>query len=176
MRKPTLIFVLSAMVAAGASVSLVAARQAPSDAPAKQAGDDRPARGDRPDRSPGRRADAKVDVEAMMKVMSRSLKQLGPQIQDAAKRDENLRLINAMQQACVSAKGAALSDGVLARAKDDAERVKWADDYRRQMLACLRILVDVEQDILDGKGAPAKAKLDELIKLRDSSHDALGVR
>jgi hypothetical protein len=176
----------AAVVAFAACVGIVAARQPAPDVPAKQAPSaDQPAGqpgargpGERGpgERGRGRPAEGPVNVEAAMKGMARAMKQLAPQIADASKKDENLKLINDMQRACVAAKGAPVPDGVLSRAKDDAERAKWATEYRKDLLASVRVMLDIEQDLLDGKGQDAKVKLDQIIKLRDGSHNLMGVR
>lgn len=116
-----------------------------------------------------------VNIEAAMKSMNRGLKQLQLQVTDAAKKEDSLRLINDVQRNCVGAKGSPLPPNVLSRAKDDAERARWSQEYRKQMLATLRLLIDVEQDIMDDLGAQAVKKLDQIAKLRAEGHKLMGV-
>lgn len=130
----------------------------------------------RPQRGPGGPgAREGLGADAGMKMMNRAMKALKGQISDGAKKDDNLRLVNEMQRGCVTAKGAVLPPDVLKRAKDDAEKAKWQKEYRSALLATLRKLIDVEQALLDGKGADADKLLAEIAKSRDEMHKTLGV-
>ncbi len=117
-----------------------------------------------------------VSVEGAMKGMNRALRQLNQQIGDATKREENLRLINDMQRGCVNAKGAALPEDVLKKANDDAGKKKMREEFRRELIKTMRLLLDIEADIADGKNDAAKTKLGELTKLRDHGHEEMGVK
>ncbi|MBL8757568.1 MAG: hypothetical protein JNK35_03960 [Phycisphaerae bacterium] len=116
-----------------------------------------------------------VSVEQGMKQMNRVLRQLRQQIGDASKRDENLRMLTDMQRGCVGAKGAPLSPDMMKDAKDDAAKVKLAWEFRADMIAVLRLLVDAEEAVGLGKGEVAKSKLEEAIKLRDAGHKRMGI-
>ena len=116
-----------------------------------------------------------MSVGGGMNGMNRALRQLSRQIEDATKRDENLRLVNDMQRGCVGAKGAALPEGVLKKAKDEAEKKKMSDEFRRELIKVMRLLLDIETDIADGKTEAAKTKLAELTKLRDHGHEEMGI-
>jgi hypothetical protein len=113
-----------------------------------------------------------------MKSLNRNARQLRETIGDPSKNADSLRALNAMQNAAVFAKGQALPDDVPAMetAKDDAARKQIQDTYRRNLLKLTRTMLDMEQDILDGKNDAAKAKLPDLIKLRDDSHKFLGIK
>ena len=117
-----------------------------------------------------------VSVEGGMNGMNRAMRQLSRQVEDASKRSENLRLINDMQRWCVNAKGAPLSEEILKKAQDEDAKARLTDEFRRELIKAMRLLLDIETDIADGKGEAAKAKLAELAKLRDHAHEELGVK
>jgi hypothetical protein len=114
-------------------------------------------------------------VERMMKGMNRSLRQLRDQIADATKKDENLRLIGEMERTVATVKLMGLPADMLAQANDDAAKAKMTTAFRTDLIGALRKLLDIEQDIADGKGESARGRLDELIALRDAAHKELGV-
>lgn len=115
------------------------------------------------------------NVEGAMKMISRSLEQLGKQITDASKRDENLGLIGAAERAAVSAKLMKLPPNILDKAADEPAKVKLQDEFRADLITAVRMMLDIEESIAAGKGDAAQAKLAELVKHRDASHKKLGV-
>jgi hypothetical protein len=121
------------------------------------------------------RAGGPVNVEASMKEMARALRALRQQVGDAAKKDDNLRLIGVMQEACVACKNAPVPAKVLKEAKDDAAKAKITETYRRNLLGVLRTLADAEEAILDGKADQAKAHVEDLIDKRKKGHETMGV-
>lgn len=114
-------------------------------------------------------------AEGAMKSMNRALRTLNAQIADKAKKDENLQLINDMQRGAIGAKGAKLSEKVLAEAKDEAAKAALVTKYRRQMVMLTRTLLDVESNLLDDKFDAAKADLEKAIKMRDEGHKEFGI-
>jgi hypothetical protein len=111
-----------------------------------------------------------------MKGMNRALRQLSRQIGDESKKEENLRLINDMERGCVNAKGAKLPEDVLEHAKDEAGKAKMATEFRSDLIKVMRVLLDIETDIADGKTDDAKAKLKEVEKMRDHGHQEMGLK
>lgn len=135
-----------------------------------------PAREGPGERGPGREGQPSgQSVERMMKGMNRSLRQLRDQIADATKKDENLRLIGEMERTVASVKLMGLPADMLAEAKDDAAKAKLSVAFRTDLIGAMRKLLDIEQDIADGKAESARGRLDELIALRDAAHKELGV-
>lgn len=128
--------------------------------------------GERRAQAPG----APVNVEASMKQMARGLRQLRKQMGDAALRDENLKIVIDMQRGCVAAKAGAVPEELLKNAKDGAEKAKLIEGYRKGLVASMRLLLDIEDAIADGKADVASAKADELVKLRDATHKEMGIR
>ncbi len=117
-----------------------------------------------------------VSVEAAMKQMGRALRQLRKQADQPAMRDDNLKLLNDMQRACAAAKSAPVPGDIIGNAADAAEKAKMTEAYRKNLVASMRLLLDIEDAVADGKGDVAKAKSDELVKLRDAAHKELGVK
>lgn len=145
----------------------------PTGTPPRQPGERGPGGQPGGPRGPGR--GEQISIEGAMKGMNRSLKQLSGQIADASKKDENLRLVNDAQRFCVLAKGQPLPEKVLEHAKDDASRAKLSSEFRADLIKALRLMLDIESELADGKGDSAKAKLDELVELRDHAHEEMGV-
>jgi len=112
-----------------------------------------------------------------MKGMNRALKQLNGQIGDAARKDENLRLINDMQRLCVTAKGLPLTDHVYekAGAKDEAGKASLNKAFRVRLIALLKAQIEVEEKLADGKADEAKALLGRLIEIEEAGHKEMGI-
>jgi hypothetical protein len=116
------------------------------------------------------------NVEGAMKGVNRAMRQLRKQIGDASKKDENLKLIGDMERNAVIAKNMPLPDDYLEKAKTDEDRAKLKADYRNDLMKLVRDLLDMEQNVIDGKNDVATKQLDEVQKLRESSHEKLGVK
>jgi hypothetical protein len=127
-------------------------------------------------RGPGGPEGRPAGVDGSMKAMNRALRQLKNQIGDASKRDENLRLVNDAERGCVGAKGSPLPPRVLRDAVTDADKAKLADTFRNDLITLMRNLLELEEAIAAGKTDAGKTKLDEVLKLRATGHDAMGVR
>lgn len=141
--------------------------------PPPPARDDGRPRGDGP---PGRRQEGPPNVERSMKGMNRALKTLHDQIKDSAKLAENLQLVSDAQRSCVAAKNAPIPDELLESAKDDAAKKQLTTKFRKDLIAVLKKLVEMEENLLDGKADAAATALEAVLKLRDESHKALGVK
>lgn len=115
-------------------------------------------------------------VSGSMKSIGRSLKTLRGQVEDAAKKDENLRLIGEMQRGCITAKNQPLPEKLLKDLKTDADKAKNQLLYRTDLIKLARKLLDLEEAVLNGKTAEAKKLADEVAKMRETSHEALGVK
>ncbi len=166
MNRSVLSLVLAAVI-----VPLVAiAAPEPAAKPAMQPPAGGPEGGGRPQ---GQRAPS---VEGAMKGIARAANALAASIGDESKKDENLRLVNDMQRNCASAKGLGIPASILAHAKDDAAKAKMTAEYRKDLIKVLRRLIDLEEAIDAGKTAEAKAIFAEVDKMRETSHEALGVK
>ena len=111
-----------------------------------------------------------------MKQIRRAMTQLQAQVTDTSKKDENLKLINDMERGCVLAKGQSLPRDRTEKAADDAAKAKLNETFHSDMRKALRLMLDIEDDLIAGKNDAAKTKLDQLQKLREDGHDALGVK
>lgn len=124
--------------------------------------------------APGReRGGQPMTIEAAMKGLNRSMRQLRDQIGDATKRSENLRLANELQRFCVGAKGGTLSDEILKKGVDDAGKKALAEEYRVRLFNMLRLMLDLEGDIAAGNVDAAKSKLEALQVMEDEGHKAM---
>jgi hypothetical protein len=136
--------------------------------------------GDRPPQGPGRGEPRRggpggqpTNVEGAMKLMNGNLRRLKGQISDAAKKDDNLRLIGEVERGCILAKN--MQPERLQDIKDDAERAKLAATFRQDLVDLMRKLLDIEQNLIDGKNEAAASTLQEVVKMRDAGHKAMGV-
>jgi hypothetical protein len=111
-----------------------------------------------------------------MKGMNRALEQLGKQVGNTAKKDENLKLVNDIQRGAVAAKGQPVPHEVTDKAKDEAEKTKLRAQYRADLIKLVRKLLDLEESIAGDKTAEATKQIAEIEKLRDSSHEELGLK
>lgn len=147
----------------------------PTQPPSKEAAPAQPAGepGEKRDPNGEARRGERMSVVASMSLIGRSAGKLLEQVGDAAKKEENLRLINEMQRGAVIAKGQPLPPGVLAHAADDAARIKLSDTYRKDLIALIRKLLDIETEIAEGKLDAAKAHVEEVLKMGDAAHGRL---
>ena len=102
-------------------------------------------------------------LEQAMKIMNRSLKNLEANIDKADQKEANLADISQMQSACVGAKRMKPKD-----IKDPSE--KGQEAYRRSHIALLKMLIELEEQVLDGKSAEAKATLGKIKAHKDAAH------
>lgn len=117
----------------------------------------------------GQRGGQVPGIGPSMNGMERSIDALKASIGDAAKKDENLRLLGEAQRFCASAKNAKPTDAINA-AKDDAAKAKVATDYRKSLIEVMKALIEAEVATLDGKTAEAKTAYDKVVTLRDKGH------
>jgi hypothetical protein len=116
-----------------------------------------------------------MNIESAMKAMNRGQKALQENLANPAKRDDNLRAVGEMQQACVAAKNQ--TPNMLHRGVgDEAEKAKVTLEYRKDLLALARALLDLEQAILDNRPDAAAKALDEVIRQRAEAHRERGIK
>lgn len=117
-----------------------------------------------------------VSVERAMKSMNRAMRPLRKIVGDPSQKAEALRLVGDMQRGCLAAKSQPLPKDVLEHAADDAAKAKLAVAFRHDLIELMRQLLDLEELIDAGKSDEATAKLADIVKLRDRSHDQMGIR
>lgn len=147
--------------------------------PGAQPGGDRPRepQGGRPDgpRQPGEgRGQGGGGVRQGMSLMNRSLRVLSAQIGDASKKEENLKLLNDLERGAASSKGAS-PDRALGR-MEESKRAEAAMTYRRSLIQIMEKALRAETALLDGKIADAERAVQDIAKIRDESHQAMGIR
>lgn len=118
---------------------------------------------------------AEASVNRSMKGMGRALKGLKSQIADASKKSDCLKLVNDFQRGIVSAKGQGLPDDLLEGASDVARERRIAT-YRNELIAALKMSIELEIDIVEGRTDAAGAKIESLAALRDDAHDKVGLK
>ena len=121
----------------------------------------------------GGQGGAPMNVEGAMKQMNGAYKALKASAFDAASKGADLEAVQRLQMAVVGAKGGA---GTLrmtdeAKSKFGADKAAFEAGYRRKMLETLKIAVELETAILDGKSAEAKALVGKLHDMEESGHD-----
>lgn len=186
---------LVALAAAGLALSALVAVAQPADPPAQPKPGDAPRGpggagqpgqpgqpgdgGVRGRPQPGRRGGDESMVPAnsrqAMSVMNRAIRTLKGQVSDAAKKDENLKLVSDMQRGCLGAKGAA-PDKVLARETEQAKKDATTTQYRKGLIKLMEKLLALETALIDGKSEDAAKLLADVEKIRDDAHNALGVQ
>lgn len=113
-------------------------------------------------------------VKQSMMIMNRSLRTLKSQVNDATKKEENLKLVADMQRGCLAAKS--LTPGKAEHEADATKKAEMSTMYRRELITIMAKLLAVESAILDGKGADAEKLLGEIGDLRDQGHSEFNVR
>lgn len=118
---------------------------------------------------------AEASVNRSMKGMGRALKGLKSQIADASKKSDCLKLVNDFQRGIVAAKGQGLPDDLLEGASD-VDRERRIATYRNELIAALKMSIELEIDIMEGRTDAAGAKIESLAALRDDAHDKVGLK
>lgn len=120
--------------------------------------------GQRPPQGQGARGPS---LEGAMKQMERSYKALARQLEDPTKDEQSFRAISMLQA------GAATSKGMMPHIiedKPEAERPAAMADYRKMMLEVLKTSIEVEDKLVAGDRAGAKAALEKLNKMAEDGH------
>jgi len=102
----------------------------------------------------------------------KSLKDL---VADGTKKAEALKLVADMQRNCAVCKALPLPPQFTKDAADDAAKAKIQDEYASDLRKTMRMLLDLEDAIVAGKGDEAKAILAKVDEMREHAHKELGV-
>lgn len=106
-------------------------------------------------------------IEGAMKQAERAYKALARQLDDASKDDQSLRAISQFQA------GIAVSKGMVPHSiedKPEADRPAALAEYRKMMLEVLKTAIDLEEKLVAGDRAAAKAALEKLHELEEQGH------
>jgi hypothetical protein len=114
-------------------------------------------------------------VNRSMKGMARALRELKDQAADPSMTADSLRLIGEFQRSLVAAKSQSVPDDLLAQAATPADKERLSKEFRAELIKALRLALDLESDILEGRHAAAAAKCADIITLRDHAHEEMGV-
>ena len=118
--------------------------------------------GSRPEREAG-------SVESAMKEMNRAAKLLKVQVGDPAKKDANLQQIWRMQKSALQAK-------TLEPKWSQENKDKWLPGFRKDQIQLMRLLLTLEEEVMDDKTDQAKKTFQNVLDLRDKKHEEFGVK
>lgn len=127
--------------------------------------------GGRGGRGPGQ----PMNIEGAMKGMNRALKGLQDIVADGTKKADALKLVADMQRNCAVCKALPVPPEFTKGAADDAAKAKIQDGYASDLRKTMRMLLDLEDAIVAGKGDEAKAILAKVGEMREHAHKELGV-
>lgn len=127
-----------------------------------------PAKADAP-RAPATRPSTRpaVSLHREMEAMGRSFKALGKQISDPAQNASSLALLADLQQHTVLAKNVAPPK---LPTVTDADRPKHNTDYRGMMITVLRLELELEEQLLEGKNVQATKTLESMHEMEEQGH------
>lgn len=154
---------LLALAFVGTAASSFSYAQQPEAAPAKQP---ERSRGEgRGPGGPGGQGGGEIrSLESAMKILNGSLKRLSKQIDQADKKDDNLLLIASAQRGALAAKGMK-PENIPAGSGPDALK-----GYHAAQITLSRMLLDLEEQVLNDKAEDAKKTIVKLNEFKDESH------
>lgn len=103
-----------------------------------------------------------------MKGMNRAVRNLGRAIDGTGTAEDALKAVAEAQAACATCRMFQPE-----HANGDAAKVA---EYRKHLIGVSRALLDIEEQLLAGKNAEAKAALEKIKGLQEEGHKALGVK
>ncbi len=109
-------------------------------------------------------------VEGGMKAMGRAAEELAKTLGNAAKRDENLKLVFEMQRGCATSKAAPLPGKIARELPADVDRAKASESMRVHLTALMRVLLDLEDAIAAGKTEEAQALFKKAGEMAEKAH------
>ena len=132
-----------------------------------------PQRGGQGGQRGGQGGGAPVNLEGAMKQMNGAYKALKASAFDAASKGADLEAVQRLQMAVVGAKGGAAGLRMTdeGKSKFGGDKAAFEAGYRRKMLDTLKIAVELEIAILDGKSGEAKSLVGKLHDMEESGHD-----
>ena len=116
----------------------------------------------------GARMGGPQNAEGAMKGMNRALRNLGRALDGTGTADDALKAVAEAQASCALCRTFKPE-----HAKGDAGKIA---DYRKRLIGVSHALLDMEEQIMAGKTADAKAGLEKLKKMSEEGHEALGVK
>ena len=122
---------------------------------------------------PAERAAERPNLERSMKAMDRALNAIARAIEDPTKDAQTLLQIDALQRATAEGKGAPPHE---IDELSGEEKAKELAAYRTLMLNMLKAAIVLEEAVMKGDRAAAKAAIDEIQNQRKSGHSEYGVK
>lgn len=116
----------------------------------------------------GARMGGPQNAEGAMKGMNRALRNLGRALEGTGTAEDALKAVAEAQASCAQCRMFQPE-----HAKGDAGKIA---DYRKRLIAVSHALLDMEEQIMAGKTADAKAGMEKLKKMSEEGHEALGVK
>jgi soluble cytochrome b562 len=117
-------------------------------------------------------AAAVAGIEAVMEDLEGALEVLSRQVKDPAKRDANLALLSRMQHDVLMCKQ---QTPEAVRKLEGEAKTKLLHTYRSMMIKLLRQLLLAEEHLIAGNHEEAARAVEELEKIEEAGHKALGV-
>lgn len=105
------------------------------------------------------------NVEAAMRSMRSGMRTLRETVDKPDRKEDALTAVGQIQAGTIAAKG---------MKPEHFKQGASLDDYRREQIKLLGMLLELETQIMDGKGAEAKATYEKIAKHRDDSHKKFG--
>ncbi|MBL8760596.1 MAG: hypothetical protein JNL50_04770 [Phycisphaerae bacterium] len=116
----------------------------------------------------GPRAGGPQNAEGAMKGMNRAIRNLNRALDGTGTAEDALKTIAEAQAACAQCRMFKPE-----HANDDAGKVA---DYRKRLIGVSRALLDIEEQLLAGKNAEAKAALEKIKSMQEDAHKAFDVK
>ncbi len=167
LRKFVPVTLLSVALGGVVAVETVLAQPAnPQQQPAGPGGGGGGGRGGQPGGPGGAR---QQNTEGAMKAMNRSFRELRASVGDASKKEQSLMSVWRMQQACAGAKQTKPEH-------IEGDPTARLDEFRRECMKLMGMLVELEGQLMDGKFEEAKAMVKKIHDFEEASHKKFGVK
>jgi hypothetical protein len=112
-------------------------------------------------------AEQDTPLEMQMQILARGMKQLSMQINDPAKQQENVTLIESLKQAAITSTGLEPRKTV---SIPQADRDKFLADYRAQIGKLSEAFTQIEDSVKAGKYDQAKSLLTRIGSIKKEGH------
>jgi hypothetical protein len=109
-------------------------------------------------------------VEQCMKMMNGAARRLKEQVGDASKKEDNLKLVWAMQKNALQAK--MLEPNHLG----DGDRTRQLAEFRKDQNDLMRSLLKLEDEVASGKADAASATFASIAQMKESEHRKFKVK
>ena len=114
-----------------------------------------------------RPAPVRYDIEGAMHTIDETTKQLQQTLEDKDKTADNLTTIERLEQAFMTCKAATPPK---AQGMEGKDLEKFMAEYRTMNIEALQMVLDMEAEVVKGKGKNAKKTLNKIIALKGKGH------